>query len=342
MLFAVLVGVSSCGDDEAGKASKDEVKAAFQSANDQISDDLNAFSNGSGYGAMNQLSVLTDESNPFGKKSSRKREQVIENLKAGVYAIRGIITHSTAHARVTGDEPFNFNENKGVYEWNPEEEIFEWTGESEVIEIWFPTEGSNTNNAEFRLSAYAEELTPNGDELYSPTLINASLFINETKEVELNAEVEYGSDDQPIKGDLYAFLNPFAFEISFDDTKSTSSTFSESLSKSGQLVIGFGGTVTYQNASKDEDSIKAASGYLQLVGIRLVANVRITDSSSGDINDFITILIKIKSKNGGRIILEYDELTEELTPYVKYTDGTTEPLEDLLHDLILEIENMVE
>ena len=341
-LLAVMLGVSSCGDDEAGKASKEEVKAAFQSANDQISNDLNAFSTSSGYEAMNQLSVLTDGSNPFGRKSSRKREQVIENLKAGVYAIRGMLKHSAANARMKSDEPFNFNENKGVYEWNSQEEAFVFAGESEIIEIWFPTEGSATNNAEFRMTAYEEELTPNGDELYSPTLIKASIFVDETKELELDAEVEYGDDDQPVKGDVYYFVNPFALEISFDDTKSKSSSFSESLSKSGNVLIGFGATVNYQDASKEESSVSSASGYVQLADLKFVGNIKAPESSSsGDINDFVTITIKLKGKAGGKIILEQDEITGEIVALVKYTDGSTEPLEDLLQDLSFEIEDML-
>lgn len=342
LLLTVLLGVSACGDDEAGKASKDEVKAAFEAANNQISNDLNTFSNSSGYEAMNQLSALTDESNPFGRKSSKKREQVIENLKAGVYAIRGIVTNSTtANARIKSDEPFNFNENKGVYEWNFQEEIFVRTDDSEIIEIWFPTEGSSTNNAEFRMTAYEEESTPNGDEFYSPTLIKASILIDDTKELELNAEVEYGNDDQPVKGDVYYFVNPFALEIAFDDTESKSSSFSESLSKSGTILIGFGATVNFQDASKDESSLKSASAYLQLVDIKLVVNAKMTESSSGDINDFIDITIKVKSKTGGKIILEQDEMTGEIVPFVKYNDGSTEPLENLLQDLSFEIEEMV-
>jgi len=340
-LLTVLLGVSSCGDDEAGRASKEEVKAAFESANNQISNDLNAFNSSSGNEAMNQLSVLTDESNPFGRKSSRKREQAIENLKAGVYAIRGILKHSTANARISDDEPFNFNANKGVYEWDLQEETFVFTGESEIIEIVFPTEGSATNNAEFRMTAYEEELTPNGDELYSPTLIKASIFVDETKELELNAEVQYGDDDQPVKGDIYYFVNPFALEISFDDTKSKSSTFSESLSKSGNVLIGFGTTVNFNDASKDESSLKSASGYLQLADLKFVVSAKMTESSSGDINDFVTITIKVKSKIGGKIILEQDGTTGEIVPYVKYNDGSTEPLEDLLQDLSFEIEDML-
>jgi hypothetical protein len=343
LLLTVLLGVSSCGDDEAGKASKAEVKAAFEAANDQISNDLNSFSNSSGYEAMNQLSVLTDETNPFGRKSSHKREQVIENFKAGVYAIRGIVTNSTdaTNARISGDEPFNFNENKGIYEWSPEEAIFVRTEDAEIIVILFPTEGSVTNNAEFRMTAYEETSTPNGDELYSPTLIKASILVNDTKELELNADVAYNDEDQPVKGDVYYFVNPFALEVAFDDTGSTSSSFSESLSKSGKVLIGFGATVNFQDASKDESSLKSASGYFQLVDIKLVVNAKMTESTSGDINDFISISIKVKGKSGGKIILEQDETTGEIIPYVKYTDGSAEPLENLLADLSFEIEDMV-
>lgn len=344
-LVTFLLGVTSCGDDEAGRASKEEVKAAFESANDQISNDLNAFTTSSGYVAMNQLSVLTDESNPFGRKSSDKREQVIENFKAGVYAIRGILKNSTtrANARVNSDEPFDYNGNKGVYEWDPQWGTFVLTDESEIIEIWFPTEGSATNNAEFRLTAYAEELTPNGDQLYSPTLINASIFVDDTKELELDAEVQYGTEDQPVKGDVYYFVNPFALEVSFDDTKATSSTFSESLSKSGKVLIGFGATVNFSDASKEEDAIKSASAYIQLAELKFSINVKTPDSSSsGDINDFVTITFKVGSEVGGRIVLEQDNTTGEIVPYIKYNDGTTEPLENLLQDLSFEIEDMLQ
>jgi hypothetical protein len=95
-----LLTVSSCGDDEVGKASKEEVRAAFQDANTEISTNLNSFNSTSGSKAMNSLSVLTEQSDPFGRKSSEKREQVIENFKAGILAIRGILVRSTTNARV--------------------------------------------------------------------------------------------------------------------------------------------------------------------------------------------------------------------------------------------------
>lgn len=339
LLSALSLVISSCGDDEVAKAGKEEVKVAFQSADAQISSDLNAFQTSSGYEAMNQLSVLTEESNPFGRKSSRKREQVIENLKAGVYSIRGMLSYSTGNARLSDDEEFDFESKKGIYEWNFQEEIFVLTDESDIIEIHFPTEGSASNNAEFKMTAYEEEATPNGDEAYSPTLIKASIDIDGTRQLELDAEVEYGDDDQPIKGDVYYFVNPFALEISFDDTKSKSSSFSESLSKSGKLLIGFGATVTFQNASKDENSVKSATGYIQLLDIKFVMSAKMTDSPSGDINDFISISIKLKGKSGGKIILEQDGVTGDVVPYVRYNDGSTERLEDLLQDLNFELED---
>lgn len=336
-LSAILLGVSACGDDEPGKASKEEVKAAFQSANDQISNGANTFSTSPGYEAMGELSVLTEAGIPFGRRSSQKREEVLANLKAGVYSIRGILTHSTS-VRTNDDEPFDFEENLGVYEWNFETQDFERTGNSAIIEILFPTEGSSTNDGRFRMTAYEEEATPNGDELYSPTRVKASLDINGTKQVELDAEVEYGTDDQPVKGDVYYFVNPYAFEISFDDTKSKSSSFSESLSKSGKVLIGFGATVTFQDATKDEEFIKAISGYVQLVDVKLVVSAKApTLQTAGDINDFVTINIKVKSKVGGKILLEQDEMTGEVVAFVKYSDGSTEPLQDLLQDINIDL-----
>lgn len=338
LLCAVLI-LSSCGDDEPGKASKDEVKAALQTANDQVSADMNSFTTSSGYSAMNQLSVLTEGSNPFGRKSSRKREQAVENLKAGVYAIRGILTHSTRQARFIGDEPFNFDDNKGVYEWSFQQEAFLRTGDSEIIEIWFPTEGSDSNDAEFKMTAYEEIATPDGDEDYSPTLIMASIEVDGTKELELNAEVEYGNDDEPVKGDIYYFANPFALEISFDDTKSKSSSFSETLSKSGKVLIGFGASVTFSDASKDESSVSSASAYVQLLNVKFVMTGKMSQTAE-DINDVVKITIKVGNKEGGKIVLEQD-LTGEYIPYVKYNDGSTELLSDILQDLSLELEELV-
>lgn len=332
--------LSSCGDDEPGKASKSEVKTAIQSANSQISTDLNSFTTSSGYAAMNELSTLTNQSNPFGRKSARKREQAIENVKAGVYAIRGVLTHSTQNS-VIGDEPFDFNANKGVYEWNPELEAFDRTGNSDIVVILFPTEGSTTNNAEFRLTAYEEIATPDGDEAYSPTLIMASIEIDGTKELELNAEVQYGDNDEPVKGDIYYFVNPFALEVSFDDTKAKSSSFSESLTKSGNVLIGFGATVNFSDASKSEDAVSSATAYMQMGEVKFVMTGKMS-ASADDINDVVKITVKVGNKEGGNVVLEQDATTGEFIPYIKYADGSTELLSDLVQDLVQELETLLQ
>ncbi len=345
--LTVLLGISACGDDEVSKASKEEVQAAFQAANDQVSTGTDDFSSSSGYKAMNQLSALTDGDLPFGRKPAKKREQVIENLKVGVYAIRGILKTSTSSGRTNDDEPFDFDENKGIYEWDSENEEFDRTGDSDIIEIWFPTvEGSSTNDAEFRMTEYAEITTPDGDELYSPTVIKASILVDDVKELEVDAEVEYGAGDEPVKGDIYYFVNPFALEISFDDTKSKSSSFSETLSKSGRVLIGFGATVNFQDATKDEETITSISGFVQLVDVKLIVSAKAPQSSSGseDINDFVTITIKVRNKVGGKILLEEDENSSgdfPYTPIVKYNDGSTEPLENLLGDISFDIEDVL-
>lgn len=339
--LAVLLGMSACGDDEVAKAGKDEVRAAFQTANTQITNDLNDVNSTSGYVAMNQLSVLTNQSSPFGRKSSKKREQVIDNFKSGIYAIRGILKNSTSTARVQSDEPFDYNGKKGVYSWSAQNQTWLFTGQSQIIEIRFPTAGADSpnNNAVFQLTAYAEEATPNGDEDYSPTVIKASIAISGTKELELDAEVEYGDNDEPVKGDVYYFVNPFALEISFNDTKAKSSSFSESLSKSGQVIIGFGGTVNYSSPEKNESDISAISAYIQLIDLKFTINAKASDASGENPYDAVKIGIKVKNKLGGKIVLEDDQSGEPI-PYVKYNDGSMELLSDLL-DFNMEIDAML-
>jgi hypothetical protein len=342
LFLTALVALSSCGDDEVGKANKDEVRAAFQNANTQISTDLNSVNSTSGYEAMNQLSVLTDQSDPFGRKSSKKREQVIDNFKAGIYAIRGMLTRSTTNARIQEDEAFDFDAHKGIYAWNVQEQTWVSAGQSQIIEIRFPTAGaeSATNDAVFQLTDYAEALTPNGDQLYSPTVIKASILVDAVKELELDAEVEYGDDDQPVKGDVYYFVNPFALEISFDDSKAKSSAFSETLSKSGQVLIGFGASVKYNSSEKLEEEITAISAHVQLVDVKLTISAKASDASGEDPYDAVKIGIKVNGKIGGKIFLQEDETTGEPIPYVKYNDGSTEPLDNLFPDTAFEIQSI--
>jgi hypothetical protein len=263
----LLAGLMSCGNDEPSSVSADDAKAAFDAVNQNLANELGAIADAPGVTAMNSLSSTSGGPFPFGRVSSYKRDGVRDQVKASLYAFRSIVlSTAAANAKVSGDEPFNYGENKGVYEWNSAEEIFVKTGESNIISILFPSvEGSSVNDAEFQLAGYAEEATPNGDDAYSPTFIDASLLIEDEIVAELDLDVEYGSDDQPVFADITYFLTPYSIELKFDDKASTSTSASETLSKNGETLLGVSLEVTFQSSAKDEEAVKKVTGTLQLM-----------------------------------------------------------------------------
>jgi hypothetical protein len=340
ILFTVIVAglgtlLASCGSDDVRTLNPTETKQAFQNANAKLATDLSNLNSSSGYSAMNSLSVLTSTSNPFGRiKTTKSRGEVRDHLKAGIHSFRlKLLATSSTSGRVSETEPFDYNSKKGVYEWDFETETFKKTGTSTIIKILFPTEGSNTNNAEFQLTAYQEVATTYG---YEPTIVKAIIKVDGVKEAELDLKVDYRNDGEPKFADIFYFVNPFSIDVNYNDTKSTSTTFSETLSKNGTVLIGVGASVTYYSASKEDGNIKSASSYIQLVNIKFTIKAN-NSGSANTINDLIVITITINGNKAGKVIFEQDELTGELIPYVKYTDGTTELLEDLFEDLAFEL-----
>lgn len=342
--ITLLVGLMSCGDDEPSSVSADKAKAAFDAASQNLANELGSIADAEGFTAMNSLSSVSGSGGPFpfGRMSSYKREDVRDQIKSSVSAFRSILVNSSAaNSRVSGDQPFDFNGKKGTYTYNPELDNFDVDLGGDIITIIFPTEGSATNNAEFRLADYAEEATPYGDEAYSPTLVDASLLIEDEVVAELDLDVEYGSDDQPVFADITYFLTPYSVEIKFDDKASTTTSGSETLSKNGETLLGVSLEVTFQSSAKDEEAVKKVTGTLQLMNIKFIVNVNAEDmQTANNYNDIIDIKIKVDGGNAGSVILEQGQDGEPV-PFVKYNDGTTDSLQSLFEDLALQLEGIL-
>ncbi len=334
--------VTSCGNDETPKVTAEDAKAAFNTVNQTLADDLASIADAPGYTAMNSLASLTSSSNPFGRISSNKRKDVRGQIKLSFTAFRSVLLNAAANGRVRSDEPFDYDQNKGVYAWNSDTETFTKTGESDIIKIQYPTEGSLTNDAEFQLAGYEEKSTPNGDDLYSPTFVDASIFIDGTLQAKLALDAEYGNDDEPVFANVSYFLTPYSIEVKFDDKGTTSTSFSESLSKNGETLIAVSLKVTFQSAAKDDEFIEKINGYLQLMNIRFNVSINAGDMANAtDYNDIIDITIQVGSGDAGSIIVEEDPNTGEPVPYARYNDGTTESLESLFEDLVAQLEGLL-
>jgi hypothetical protein len=305
---------------------------------------MSDFGSSEGFVAMNHLSDLTDVSSPFRAIQVRtKREDARDYLRESLRSLRTLLVKSSANGRINGDEPFNYNENKGVYTYNFETGAFDKTAQSDIVEIRFPSsETSQTNDATFKLTKYTEITIIEGDyTYYEPTRIQAAIYFEATKKAELDFTAEYvdGSTD-PKFIDAYYFVDPYAVEISLNDKKATSSSFSEELSKNGKLLIGVGFAVTYNSADKLQANIKSGSAYLQLMDIRLTVAAS-SDAQGDDINDFVKITVKVDGAVAGRVLIVMDEITGEPAGLiVRYNDGTEQSLDALFEDLALELEEL--
>lgn len=338
-LLSAVVLVTSCDKDDESPLSADDAQEAMASADAQLANDLEDLSEAKGFTALQTLSDLSDAGAPFplGRVKEAKKNPN-SHVRKAVISLGRMIQTPTQGDQINGDEPFNYNNNKGIYEWNATEERFIKKQEtSSIIEIRFPTEGSNTNNAVFRLTSYAEVATPDGDEAYSPTTIEATLDINSVKEASLSVKVEYKGDgtDEPKFADISYFVNPFTIDVDLDDRAASTTSFSQSLSKSDDVLIGWSLTATYQG-TKTEDNISKLVGTFQLSSV--VFNIALTAPTDpnqpvDDYNDFIKISVTVDGKSAGNVVWVSDNTNSEPVPYIQYSDGSKEPLADLFESL---------
>ncbi|MFO0506654.1 MAG: hypothetical protein ACK5X6_07390 [Chryseotalea sp.] len=330
LLVALTFIATSCDDDKE-PLNKEQAQDAFTSANENFSSAIERMQSNPGFTAIEDLNGLAGSDNvlPFRQTTPTKKDprvwarQILASLKN--IATAG----STSNARTQGEESFDFSENTGVYEWSSEGG-FTKTANSTIIELRFPTEGSTTNNATFKLFDYDEVATPDGDEAYSPTLIDATLSINGTQVAALDATAEYRNDgtDDAIFADITYTVGAFSVDLDFNDKAANATSFSQVLREGNNTIIGWGITAVYNSAEKIEEDIKSIEGFFQLINIRFTISATQPSSNATDVNDFIKINITVDDAAAGRVVIGDDG-----EPYVEYRDGSRELLADIFNEI---------
>ncbi|MEP5610826.1 MAG: hypothetical protein ABJP45_01190, partial [Cyclobacteriaceae bacterium] len=213
-----IIFLAACTSEESTdpKNSSAEINAVAG----ELSDDVVTLVQSDGVNGARTLIDLIENSDKFGRVSpyqmDENRALVTNQIDRIAYGF------TTGVARLLNEEPADFVEYKGVYVWNFDMEDFEKTEDSEYLVLAFPTEGSTTNNAEFRLTEFTV-IEIDGDEL--PTSIKADLTIDEDPLVDeepiiaLDFVVNYSADGNPEAADIYLVAIPFALDITFDDSE---------------------------------------------------------------------------------------------------------------------------
>ncbi len=355
ILFILFIVYACSSSDEPEILAPEDAKAAIVENTTSLTTDIVGITQSEGANALIELINLTNLADPFNGRTSITRSETYKLLKEKSVQFKSIfIPKGSVNLRTDQHGGFDFEANWGIYEWEPlEEDFIKTSSEGEMIIIRFPTEGSSTNNAELRITGYNETLITfeeNGliEEDYYPTLITADLSIDGVLMIDLIFEAAYNDFGDPISADISLFINPYQFTLSFDDTNSLSTSLSASISKNDNILASVSVDVIFSNQEKEDVSV--LEGFIQYLDLKLSGRIdvagleEIDDLGEGDPNEFIDLTLTIGSQVAGNIILveEVDDNFPddiEWVPYVEYSDGSRERLEDILEDTIIELED---
>lgn len=245
--------------------------------------------------------------------------------------------------KMEDDGSFNFTEAKGVYEWNAETEAFDFAEGGNAVIVKFPTEGSASNNAAFRLTNYEEVLIEfEGERYFNPSVIAADLSVDEEELITLDLEINWTAKGEPETAFIDLFVKPFSFTVNFDDTGSTSSELEASIDKGTESITAVAVKVDY--SSEEKEDVKLVDGFVSYRAVKIDGDIDVAAldaSEDGDPNDYIHLSLLSNERKLGDIIFVKEEVEagmEDWIPYVKYNDGSTQKLEELLKPVLDEAE----
>jgi len=354
-LLSALI-VTSCGDsdsDEPRVLTKEQAQATLNSMSSDATADIIEITQSEGFTALTKFFDLSSTSNLFGARIERDSKSIKSIFISRVRQFKQVfIPGNSVSALDNHDSAFDFQAHWGVYEYNPDTGEFEKTSENvEMIVVKFPTEGSQVNNATLRITAYEEELIIEMidgvvvDEYYSPTVIRADLTVDEVLLVDLDLQLSYSSNGDPVSGNISLFLNPFRFSLIFDDSQSTVASLSASILKGEETIAAVELTVTFVNQEKED--VEKLEGFIQYRDVKLQGSIDVLGLEAleegnidGDPNDFINLALFIGADKIGDIVLveEVIDGVEEIVLYVEFADGSRERLEDILEQVIMELD----
>lgn len=249
------------------------------------------------------------------------------------------------------DGRLDFAGTAGEYEWNAGQQQWERQSGTDDIVLRFPaTEGSQSNNAVFTLSNYADtEVTIDQDPVYLPTAGTASLSVEGTEVFSLDLRnVVYGTDSGfeipvPQSFMLDVLTAPHAHRFALSSRSDTEYSFSYDLRTDNRLVAGISVTALLapdNDDELDETDLEELSGEGRIgpdltipYTIQVAQLDALDDPSEEQINDLVDATVVYR---GDEIAtLRYDEASEEIE--VVFSDGSVEPASAFYEDFLDEM-----
>lgn len=342
--LTVLFVLSGCqnDDEQTIDLNSDEAKAVVDGAASSLADDVISLVESDGVNELMHLAQLLDDYSLIAGRKSQTAWTKDRLKTITQYFVNG------PSARTGTAEPTTFDDIKGLYTWNFELEEFD-VEESDFFIVRFPTEGSTTNNVEFKISNLEFETVTEVwedfvDEYEVPSVIQASLKVDELVIVELSYDVKWTDDAMPEEADIALFIDPFTFILDFKNTFAKSTSLLTSVSINDEVIAAIDVDVTYETESKEE--VNLVEGNVQYRGLKIQGNVDVREiGSDGNPNDFINLALYSDNSKVGDIIFVLEEDSDgfqDYVPYVQYADGSKDNLEEILMPVFDEINTILE
>ncbi len=279
MIFASVFFVA-CNDDENNMLSPDDSKVILENLDADMQSDLDQMQNAQGFKAFVELQDMDD---PFSIAKSTKGSFVFNTIKKYL-----TLSSDKGLKSVKEEGHFDFTGNLGTYTWSIASQAWDITHGGTNIVINFPTDSTLTeNNATLTINNFEDqEFVDEYDTWYQPTAIDANLYINDTKYVELVLDATWQNNGDPQGLDLSVYLLPFEFTIEFTDG-ATSTSITEALFLNNNQIMSIGGTIIFTDNTKEE--LSSVNGYVQYRTIKVKANV--------DVSALIELVEEMESDN---------------------------------------------
>ncbi len=323
-----------------------EAKVALVQTDAESSADIVGITQSEGIEGLQDFFNLIGDTDPFSGRSDVSHEEYRGFIKKQTRLFRQIFNPKKHISGKEEEASFDFEGNKGIYDWKFILEKFVRTGDSDYIILNFPTEASPILNGSLRITEFEEVLIIDDfDEYYQPTRLAGDLTIDDELVIDADMTVAYNDFGDPISGDMSLLLVPYTFSLVFDDTASASSSLSASISKDDETIVGIDITVTFESADKED--LNTIAGSVQYGDLTVQGNVTGLDSEDEDLdpNDFVNLEVYQNDQKLGDIIF-IEELNNfgdiQYAAYIEYSDGTTESLEDLFENTVMEIEDFID
>lgn len=344
LFSALIIFMSSCDEKEVETQGmkSDDAKVAIQTVSEDLAVDLIDLTQSKGIIGVKSLFSLIVGIDPFtGGRTEINKEEYLLILKEKANALRIIFSPEKSIKGKMEEGLFLFEENKGEYDWNFIEEQFVKVAASEFIILNFPSQGSETLNATLRITNYEEMvMVDEFGEYYAPTSIEGDLTIDNNLVVDLKFELSYDDMSEPSEGSLYLFLSPFTLQYQFVNA-SDKILLTASIAKGDEVIV----DIDLEATIIDEEgftTISGVNGSVQYRDVKVAGSLKYTESENP--NDFIDLKIYVNDQLLGEVVFveEADEFSEdgmEFYPYIRYSDGSRERLEDVFEPVIIEVED---